>query len=426
MLLNVFLSQLLPFGGKTMVKKPVFVTIAAILVMGGVFLGEPGGHPASAGPSPDAGGISYASLPDEAALYLNDMVFVRDSVTLPDENVRVLLPPGTYANTLILTENGERVQHYRVTPQSSDVYYSQAAFRYGSPSYGGGGTAYIVTWESSATETREIKLEYLMSGASWTPNYDMQIVDNETVQLAFFAEIHTTALVLDEATVYLVAGRVDLSQQVDQAGMVTMNQYAVGYEGRVVDLPSLGVGSVNLQHIYPVGQVSAEPGDMVYVNLVDGTFAARRLVVWNASTDAETDVIYKVLNSTETPLAEGIVRTYQDKLFVGSDFIETTPPGSEGSVTVGSLPDVRVHRTESKEYHGEERDDYYQHSVELQIENFGEEALDLIILDRWEENAWQFEYWLEPVRQQDNLLRWEVSLPAGGQLTITYQYRTEY
>ncbi len=404
------------------VKKLLFVFLSALLAVSGAAI--IGRQAASASSLSEAGGISYASLPDEAALYLNDMVFVRDTVTLPAEPVRVLLPPGTYANTLILSENGERVRHYRITPQSSDVYYSQAAFRYGTPSYSGGGSAYIVTWESDAEETREIRLEYLMSGASWSPSYDMQIVDDKTVQLAFFAEIRSTSLILDGADVFLVAGRVDLSQQVDQVSNVAMNQYAVGYES--VELPAIAVGSVNLQHIYPLEQVSAEPGDLVYVNLLDGSFSARRLVVWNAGTDQETDVIYKVMNSTETPLAEGIVRTYQGNLFVGSDYIETTPPGSEGSVTVGSLPDVRVHRTASEEYHGEERKAYYQHSVELKIENFSDQPLDLIVLDPWEENAWQFEYSLEPVRQQDNILRWEISLPAGGDMTITYQYRTDY
>jgi hypothetical protein len=410
-----------------MVKKLVIATIAAILALGLLPGTGWGSDVASASPFRQGGGISYASLPDEAALYLNDMVFVRDTVMLPDENVRVLLPPGTYANTLMLTENGQRVRTYRITPQSPDVYYSQAAFRYGTSSYTGGGTAYIVTWENSGTaEAREIRLEYLMSGASWTPTFDMQIVSDESVRMAFYAEINCYSLLLDEATVYLVAGRVDLSQQIDQVGQVTMNQYAVGYEDSAVTLPALGVGSVDLQHIYRVGQVSAEPGDMVYVNVVDETLAARRVVVWNASTAVETDVIYKVTNSTEIPLAEGIVRTYQGDLFMGSDFIETTPPGSEGSVTVGRLPDVRVHRTISQEYHGEVRRPYYQNSVELKVENFSEEAVNLMILDRWEENAWEFTYSLEPVRQQDNLLRWEVSLSAGGELTITYQYRTEY
>jgi hypothetical protein len=404
------------------VKKLGVVCLAAWLIVAGV--AQFGRRAVSASSVSQAGGISYASLPDEAALYLNDMVFVRDNVTLPAEPVRVLLPPGTYANTLILTENGVRVSNYRVTPQASDVYYSQAAFRYGTPSYGGGGSAYIITWDSDAQDAREIELQYLMSGASWSPSYDMQIVDDQTVQLAFFAEISSTSLILDGADVFLVAGRVDLSQQLNQVSTVTANQYAVGYES--AEPSTIGVGSVNLQHVYPLEQVSADPGDTVYVKLLDGTFEARRLVVWNASTDQQTNVIYKVKNSTDTPLAEGIVRTYQGNLFVGSDFVESTPPGSEGSVTVGSLPDVRVHRTASEEYHGEDRKPYYQHAVELKIENFSDEPLDLIVLDRWEENAWQFDYSLEPVRQPDNTLRWEISLPAGGDLTITYQYRTEY
>jgi hypothetical protein len=138
------------------------------------------------------------------------------------------------------------------------------------------------------------------------------------------------------------------------------------------------------------------------------------------------DVIYKVLNGGETPLAEGIARVYQNNLFMGSDFIETTPTGSEGSVTVGSLPDVRVRRTESQEYHGDSRPDYYLHSVALEIQNFGQDTLDLVVLDQWLDGAWQFEFSLEAVRQQDNILRWEVSIPAGEKLTITYQFRTEY
>ncbi len=406
-----------------MIKKLVAIVVLGV---GGLTLWA-WNSPVSADPGAQAGGISYASLPDEAALYLNDLVFVRDTVTLPNEDVRVLLPPGTYANTLMLTENGERVRNYRVTPQSADVYYSQAAFRYGtSSSYSGGGSAYIVTWDSSATDSREIRLEYLVSGGYWTPTYDMQIVSDESVNMAFFAEISAYSLVLDETTVYLVAGRVDLSQQVDQVPMVTMNQYAVGYENETVTLPAIAVGSVDLQHIYRIGQVSAEPGDMVYVSVVDGTFAARRLLVWDAAAALETDVIYKVKNDTETPLAEGIVRTYQDDLFMGSDYIETTPPGSEGSVTVGSLPDVRVHRAASEAYYGEERKPYYQHSVELQVHNFGDEAIDLVILDRWEENAYEFTYSQEPVREPDNLLRWEVSIPAGGELVIRYEYKTEY
>lgn len=365
------------------------------------------------------GGILYESRPDEVALYLSNIAFVRDTVVLPaGQETRVLLPPGTYPDTLILTENGQRVRNYRITPQAAESLSSYMPV----------GNAYIVTWEAvkSDTETREIKLEYLLPGASWKPTYDMTVIDDESVKLAFFAEISNSALIFDDTAVYLVAGRVDLSQQVDQVPMVTMNQTVVGYVNESVELPALGVGTVDLQHVYALGTVSAAPGDTVFVNLADASLSARRQVVWNATTEQETDVIYKVKNDTDVPLAEGIVRIFQDQLFVGSDFIETTPIGSEGSVTVGSLPDVRVHRSASEEYRDEAGNDYQQHSVTLEINNYGEETLALIVVDRWDPDAWEFEFSLNPERDADNMLRWEVAIDSGEDLTITYTYRTEY
>lgn len=405
-------------------RKLVFGTIGSVAALGIVLAGV--GDPVQVGEA-QSGGISYASRPDEAALYLNDMVFVRDTVTLPGEAVRVLLPPGTYPDTLILTENGARVRAYRITPQGGDVYYSQAAFRYdGAPGYGGG-TSYAVAWGSTDADAdvRTITLEYMMSGAHWTPTYDMTIGGEESVDLAFFAEIQNAGLVLDDAWIFLVAGRVDLSQQLDQIDRITMNQYAVGYANETVALPALGMGAVDLQHIYALDTVSATPGDIVYVNLVDAALPARRLLVWDAANAQQVDVIYKVRNTSETPLAQGIVRAYRDGLFLGSDYIETTPLNSEGSVTVGSLPDVRVRRTQSEEYVGGAQD-YTLHSVELEIANFSANDLDIAVLDRWLDKAWAFEYSLEPGRQPDNLLRWEVAIPAGESLTITYTFRTEY
>lgn len=404
-------------------KKSGIVAVVVMLLC--VAVGPLAGTEASAG-----GGISYASLPDEVALYLNDMVFARDEVTLPGEAVRVLLPPGTYPDTLILKENGERVRNYRVTPQPADVYYSQATFRSGNSVSGGGGMAYILTWDSSnPLESRTVSLEYLMSGASWTPTYDMQVSDDVAedgateVNLGFFAEIQSSGLTLDGASVYLVAGRVDLSQQINQESQVMMNQYAVGYN-ETVDLPALGTGSVDMQHVYPLHNISVEPGDRLYANLAGSVLKARRLLVWNAAQDETVNVIYKVTNSTDIPFAQGIVRAYRDGLFLGSDYVETTPVGSEGSITVGHLPDIRVHRTASQEYKTG-GDDYYQHTVTLEIHNFSENDLDLKILDRWEVRAWEFEYSLEPEREQDNLLTWTVTVRAGDQLVITYTFRTD-
>ncbi len=222
-----------------------------------------------------------------------------------------------------------------------------------------------------------------------------------------------------------MAGRVDISQQVDQVSQVTMNQFAVGYEtNQSVNLPAINPGAVNLQYVYPMGTITAEPGDTIFASLYDGQLTARRLVVWNASTAQETDVIYKVMNTSEVPFTEGMVRIYQDNLFRGSDFIETTPISSEGSVTVGSLPDVRVRRTATQEYISP--DDHYQNSVTLEMTNHGTETVSLMVLDARVDGAWSFTYSQQPENDEDNLLRWNVNIEPGQTVTITYQYLTEY
>ena len=401
-----------------MIRKLVVGLLVCGVLAGGANLF--GLQVASAEPVRQGGGIFYESRPDEVALYLSDIAFVRDRVILPlGQEIRVLLPPGTYTDTLILRQDGQRIRSYRITPLEAGAVTSS--------SYPGR-AASVLTWETPVVTASaapvEIELEYLLPGASWTPTYDMQVVDEENVALAFFAEIRNSALSLDEAQVVLVAGRVDLTQQLDQVPMVTANQYAVGYEP--VEVPGLGAGALDLQHIYVAGPLSAQPGDTLYVSLAAASLNARREVVWDAAVQQETDVIYKVRNTTDLPLAEGIVRVYQDDLFQGSDFIETTPVGSEGSVTIGSLPDVRVRRSESREYQNPQTaDDHYLYQVTLEIMYFSEDDLALLVLDQRVPYAWEFVFSDEPAEGQDNQLRWEITVPAGETRTISYSFRAE-
>ncbi len=169
-------------------KWGLLALIIVSLLLAGLVLVNSQIHAAKAA----GGGIFYESRPDEVALYLSDISFVRDTVTLPGgQDVQVLLPPGTYANTLMLTENGQRVQQYRISGQSAEQYYSASPYSSVMSSYGG--MAYIVRWDpiDRDAESREITLEYLMSGGSWAAVYDMTILDDENVRLAFLAEITT-------------------------------------------------------------------------------------------------------------------------------------------------------------------------------------------------------------------------------------------
>src|SRR6185436_10120227 len=130
----------------------------------------------------------------------------------------------------VVREDDKRVSQYRI--QRTDIGLS-------------------LTWETgSGDAAHKITLEYLLSGLSWTPRYDMQLGDDAatTVDYSFFAEVQNTAFDLEAVTTHLIAGRVDTSQQINDISTATANQMIVGY-----DQPQGGggdVGAASIQYIY--------------------------------------------------------------------------------------------------------------------------------------------------------------------------------
>jgi hypothetical protein len=355
--------------------------------------------------------ILYTSKPDELAIFLNDIAFARDEINLPSGvAVRVILPSTIYPNTLIVWENGERVSNYRLNQLDGQT---------------------TLQWQSASdTDVNVVQLEYLMRGISWQPKYDMWITDETKVSLDFFAEITNTALVLDDVEVRLIAGSVDTAQQIDAVTTITMNQYFAGYEENApAPIPSeLGTGSTNIQYVYSVDNVTAIAGDVIYTSISQNEFSARQVLVWNASESNQIDSIYKVRNDGEIPLAQGTVRSYQNNLFLGSDFIELTPIGGEGSVTVGNFQNARVNREEVQTYieNSSYFDDYSQdtrHEVELTLTSFAEEVITVEVADYFPVGANTFEFSVEPDETQGgNFFRWTVTLQPNETITIAYEY----
>ncbi len=346
--------------------------------------------------------VTYISQPDELAIFLNNIAFARDFITLAGSaEVQIVLPNEIFQDTLVIQENNQRISGYRINRSSGQVIL------------------YLPLSES--TDTRTITLDYLMAGITWKPVYNMWLTqDNfESVQLDFSVEIQNSLLSLKGVQTKLVAGRVDTSQQLDAISTVTANQYIAGYDEPAAVAP----GAVTIQHIYDLGTISAEPGDALYQNMLQGEFSVRRLLLWNAQTDKQITVIYKVKNQSDMPLPEGSVRSYQDGLFVGSDFIEVTPVGSEGSVTVGGLQDVRVNRAESRTQIQAGVNEYdTKYNVTLTLANFSSETIDIQVVDVWNPYARDFVFSDEPEFSADNLLRWQLSIPAGETVTVTYEF----
>jgi len=350
--------------------------------------------------------ITYLSQPEAVAIFLNDVALARDSITLGGgAAVSIVLPNQVFPDTLILRENGERITRYTINRSSGQT---------------------ILRLQTSAPRS-EITLEYLLAGISWKPTYDMWIVggvDDDAVQMDFLVEIQNNALHLQDVAVRLVAGRVDTSQQLSTISTVTANQVFAGYEQTDVQ-PVEIVGAVTIQHVYDAGTLSADMGDALYVMLLGADFPARRVILWNAQADRQAQVIYKVTNDSTLPLPEGTVRTYQDDLFIGSDFIEVTPVGGEGSVTVGGVQDVRVSRSESETYLDGALNYEYLHEVTLSLSSFSSEAVTVEVIDLWNPRAKDFVFSQEPNRESGNILRWVVVLPPGESLTLTYEFKTD-
>ncbi|MBI5666439.1 MAG: DUF4139 domain-containing protein [Chloroflexi bacterium] len=348
--------------------------------------------------------ITYISQPDEVYIFLNDVAFAYDTITLPGGvDVQIALPATVFETTLMLREDGQRVTSYRLRRD----------------------TGVMLEWATGAGDgAREVTLEYLMAGLSWTPRYDMTLNGDpaDSADFSFFAEVTNAALELDTVTAHLIAGRVDLSQPVDDMARATVNQYIAGYDE--AGAPAGGeVGAATIQYIYEPGSLTSEPGETLYQSLLQVALPVRRILLWNAETDPQVTVIYKLKNEANLPLAEGVVRNYQNGIFIGSDWMETTPVGSEGSITVGKLQDVRVNRSESQTalvgvFYS------YQHQVELTLENFGAQPVTLDVVDRQRADAENLMFSAEPARETGNLLRWTVTLAPGEKQTIQYEFQT--
>jgi hypothetical protein len=355
--------------------------------------------------------IVYVSQPDAVTIFLNNVAFVHDQLTVVGSaEVQVTLPAQVYPETLIVREADGRTPLYSVSQSSAS----------GQPTLKlpGNGTS----------DVRELTLEYLTGGLGWQPNYTMAITSNQddSVQFDFFAAIQNNLVSLEDVDVKLVAARVDVSQALNTASAPTTNQYIAGYDNNAAQ-GALSTGPITVQYVYPLGKVTTQQGETTYIKLLEQGFPSRRLLLWNASSDSQVTVIYKVRDDSSIPFTEGIVHSYQDGLFVGSDFVEFTPIGSEGSITVGSLQDVRVNRSESITALDSSSNSLDTlHEVTLTINNFSDRQIDLDVVDQWNRDGREFVFSQEPARESGNLFRWQVSVSAGETVTITYQYKATY
>jgi hypothetical protein len=355
--------------------------------------------------------IIYETQPDELTVFLNDVAYVSDNLTVTSgANVFIALPTNIYEDTLIVRENGVEVFQYTLSSAT-------------------GTRTLQIQGDPTGTGIREITLEYLARGISWTPYYRLTLGAEETTsQMSFYASILNTDFDLKETAVKLAAGRVDVygvANGLDQG--MSMNQ-ALTNSQVDVSTASISTGNVVIQYTYDIGAITSVSGDTLYTQVFDQQLPTRRLLLWNAYTDSQASIIYKVSNQTTAPFTEGVVRNYQDGMFVGSDPIEFTPVGGEGSVTVGSVQTLRVRREESitaiDTTFFTEIDT--RHDVTLTLTNFGTEPITLDVVDYYPTEAVNLATETNLTQEPGNVLRWTVTVGVGETITLNYVFDATY
>lgn len=349
--------------------------------------------------------MTYFSQPQAIAVFMNNIALGQDSLTIPaNSEMEIGLPTQLIADTLLVQSAGQPIPTYRLRFETD---------------------RYILSIPPSDADLT-VDLSYLLNGLSWRPLYNMWIAPTDTGQVGMQidVELENTAFDLEGTALKLIAGRVDTSQVVDQTQTITTNQMIADYDRSGAEL---GTGPVTIQHVYEMGAISLKANETMVMNMFHGDLPARRLIIWNAKTDQKVSLIYKVQNTSSLPWPDGTVRNYQGDMFVGGDYIETTPIGGEGSVTAGGLENIRVTReqTETGQEFGFRRDTT-TYDVTLKLTNFSEEAVSVEVVDYWHPDGESFSFSTEPERAPNNLLKWAVDLPAGETVTITYQYTLPY
>ncbi len=370
----------------------------------------------------------YESRPQELVIYEGNLAYAKDTFQVyPQDFIRVFLPATVINRTVEIIEDKKKIgSFYFVSPQSAMSSMEARLILPSQPSIFS-----ILQWESKAKGPTRVYLSYLLSGISWSPSYAMDILADNKVRLRYNVAIFNQTLSLSNLNVKLVSGMVGKIQEAGQRyareGMSKLKLYSrMDSLEEVAALPSIGATRINAYYTYDLGQMKTLERGMNYVVLLDKELEAEKEFVWLTSSGKKVDVSYALKNSSKQPFAAGMVETYQDNIYMGSDMIEWTPSGSKGHVTIGGIVDVRVEKsvniTKIPERH---HTDEYRHEIELKVENFSKKDIQIKVIDNKYPDCVDITFSLKPTEEKAMTYIWEIELKAGKSKFIHYDFYSD-
>ena len=296
--------------------------------------------------------------------------------------------------------------------------------------------------DASKAGTQNVELAYLTNNISWEANYVL-VLDNDSTKLDLDGWItldNRSGASYKDARLKLVAGdvnRVATGYGGDNEVYKTM-EAAIPAPPRSVEQRTFGE-----YHLYEIPRpVTIKDNQTKQIQFLSAReVPAQKIFVFDNMTTPLTptdagamkgSIDVKVRFDTgekgvDAQLPAGVVRMYQpdadgSPLFIGEDRIDHTPKGEEVTLTVGQAFDLVGERiqTESKRL-GE---DAWRESYKITLRNHKEDkAVEIHVVEHLNRGPnWEITQ-ASPAdykRLNSNTVEWVVSVPAGGETTVTY------
>ncbi|GAB4189420.1 MAG: DUF4139 domain-containing protein [Wenzhouxiangellaceae bacterium] len=312
-----------------------------------------------------------------------------------------------------------------------------------------------LVWRLNAPRggTQRTRLTYQTQGMAWWADYNLLLQQGQRCSADLNAWVslqNQSGASYDQARLKLVAGEVNRLQnaqsRVQTAGVrmraMALEEADAGFEekaffeyhlytlGRPIDIPDNSTTQVEL---FPAAHDIKCRRELVVDGTRQWTYRGYPMTDSNTSGSQKMDVaVYLRLKNKEEdglgmPLPEGRVRVSQvDPAdgrveFLGEDAIRHTPKNEELLIKVGNAFDV-VGERKRTDFRVDENNHHLWESFQIDLRNHKEEAAEVVVL----ESLYRTANWEVTARSDDfeklnaNRIRFEISLPAGGEHQLTY------
>ena len=286
-------------------------------------------------------------------------------------------------------------------------------------------------------------LSYLTSGLTWRADYVAELSrDGTTLDLSAWATIsNVTGTDFPDAVLKLVAG------DINRAAPAPQRMMAMEMARRSAPMAdSVGQESLAAFHLYtidrPVSLADQQTKQLALLSA--GRVAVRTDLVSQSdgialrsslNSQLRTTQVTRalVLKNTEaeglgTPLPSGTVRVYgQDNAgalqLLGEDGLAHTPVGQDVRFTLGRDFDLTVEREQTDFLRASERITITAHR--LTVSNAKDEDVTVRLVESMQGDWEIIDQSVVHTRSQGNA-EWQVEVPAGGEVSVTYRARVRF